>query len=285
MGDLRDKVKAVSCNSWKKLSTEFEQISYAKDGLGEENHWIYRGHGNRDWWLKPSVELFQESLTAPRLPYSIRQLEQQFFFDFKSSAAQFLANLPESHEMLEWLAVMQHYGTPTRLLDWTYSPAFAAYFALRSKPDPHNPCDGTAACVWALNLGRLRRLLIKKLRKKDWASTYKVGLGNVVRDAGPALVMPFLPQNRYSRMSAQQGLFLVKTLSRVGFMSTLDGMCSLDDSDFLKSFVIPHDQRIRMLGHLLEQNIHEVGIFPGADGLGRFVRIKVEVQAQTLGLM
>jgi len=80
MGDLRDKVKAVSCNSWKKLSTEFEQISYAKDGLGEENHWIYRGHGNRDWWLKPSVELFQESLTAPRLPYSIRQLEQQFFF-------------------------------------------------------------------------------------------------------------------------------------------------------------------------------------------------------------
>jgi hypothetical protein len=174
--------------------------------MGKEDHWIYRGEANADWWLKPTIERFQESLLAPRRPYSIADLENQLLYDFRSSAHQFLANLPSETEKLEWLAVLQHYGTPTRLLDWTYSPTVAAYFALRSKPE-----GAERACIWALNLHRLKQILIKRLGKKDWRTTYEPCLTNVMRDAKPALITPFLPQNRYSRMSGQQGLFLVKT--------------------------------------------------------------------------
>jgi hypothetical protein len=216
MGDLRDKVNAVDCGCWEELITQFEGVSYAVADSGGD-HWIYRGQADTNWWLKPSIELFQESLTATRSMYSIRQLEQQFLYDFQSSASQFLGNLPAEQEALDWLAVLQHYGTPTRLLDWTYSPTVATYFALREKPKNERP-DGGRACVWALNVGKLRGLVMGKLGTTDWGEAYKEALSQVRDNRAPAYVTPFLPRNRYSRMSGQQGLFLVKTVAEQPFI-------------------------------------------------------------------
>jgi hypothetical protein len=286
MGDLRDKVKRIECESWPKLLSEFEQLSYAKISEGTD-HWIYRGQAKAEWWLKPSIELFRESLNAPRILYSIRQLEEQLLYNFQSLAKQFLVSTPDQNEILEWLAVLQHYGTPTRLLDWTYSPTVATYFALRDRPEDvfeSSENDLCFACVWALNLDKLWKHLTDELKIEDRGKAYTRALKSILEDKEPSLVTPFLPRGVHSRLSAQQGLFLVKTADDRPFMQTLDGLCTLDDGTFIRRLVIPYRQRVSMLAHLLEHNIHEVGLFPGADGLGRFVRTKVEVQFQTLGL-
>ena len=52
---------------------------------------------------------------------------------------------------MEWLAVMRHYGGPTRLLDWTYSFWIALYFALE-KADHNNTC-----ALWALDVRWLKK--------------------------------------------------------------------------------------------------------------------------------
>lgn len=51
-----------------------------------------------------------------------------------------------------WLTLMQHYGLPTRLLDWSESPLVALYFALSSDEDAK-----TDAAVWVLNPMRLNK--------------------------------------------------------------------------------------------------------------------------------
>ncbi|WP_405647465.1 FRG domain-containing protein [Pseudomonas sp. Ld6] len=56
-------------------------------------------------------------------------------------------------DMLEVAALAQHYGIPTRLLDWTYDPFIAAFFA--SKPSTREPVD---LCVWGLNAATIATL-------------------------------------------------------------------------------------------------------------------------------
>jgi hypothetical protein len=60
-----------------------------------------------------------------------------------------LAKTPDPDDYFGWLFLAQHYGLPTRLLDWSESPLVALYFAVTEGHEDH---DG---CVWALWPGGL----------------------------------------------------------------------------------------------------------------------------------
>ena len=66
---------------------------------------------------------------------------------FKRKAIHFLDIVPDRDDDFEWLALMQDHGAPTRLLDFTWSPYVAAFFALERTLN-----DGV---VWALNPARV----------------------------------------------------------------------------------------------------------------------------------
>jgi len=136
---------------------------------------------------EPSIERFKDSLRHPVSPYSVIDLEKQFLYQFQSIASQFLENLPGADEYLEWLAVLQHYGTPTRLLDWTYSPTVAAYFALREIPHSSVVTD---TCIWALNLGKLKTLVIEQTGCKSWQDAYGRALQQIRNNEAPDFIAP-----------------------------------------------------------------------------------------------
>ena len=70
--------------------------------------------------------------------------EERILRIFKRKAHHFLSAGPLPDDDFEWLALMQHHGAPTRLLDFTWSPYVAAFFALqRATGDAAGGAPGT----------------------------------------------------------------------------------------------------------------------------------------------
>lgn len=85
--------------------------------------WVFRGHGDRTWKLRPKIGR-SDVLGVEWDPSA----EVGLFEEFCRRARQFDPGVGFS--TWDWLALAQHYGLPTRLLDWTQNPLVAAYFAV-----------------------------------------------------------------------------------------------------------------------------------------------------------
>jgi len=92
----------------------------AKDLPTDKPVW-FRGQADKKWSLQPSLFRKGRGLNA----------ELTLMKRFKQSAFGILPKQPQTE--WEWLLIMQHYGVPTRLLDWTESPLVGIYFAVYEK--------------------------------------------------------------------------------------------------------------------------------------------------------
>lgn len=106
------------------------------------SRWLFRGQTSATWNLQPSVHR----------DYGEEE-ERYLTQEFRARAGVRHARLPRYEDYADWLALMQHYGLPTRLLDWTYSPLVAAFFAAErtmrhTLPPDTNPTD---AAIWAVH--------------------------------------------------------------------------------------------------------------------------------------
>ena len=99
----------------------------------------WRGHAKAEWRLEAQV--------FRRNP----ERRETWLYDEKALIGHFVSRAPsrshrpcpQADDYFGWLFLAQHYGLPTRLLDWTENPLVAAYFAVLEHPND----DG---CIWAL---------------------------------------------------------------------------------------------------------------------------------------
>jgi hypothetical protein len=218
-------------------------------GLISERHftssrgqWVFRGHSDTKYELKPSVGRGGHTSTTNA------KYEKSLFEIFKREAGMYLSPAPASD--WEWLAIAQHHGLPTRLLDWSHSPLVALYFAVSSSANESGE-------VFALNAPT------KTSESVISGSPFEI---RRVTKYYPNMVSP--------RIRAQEGLFVVCS----------DPSSSIEKelrSDWkLEKYTIPTEAKERMRYELYRIGVHQSSMFPDVDGLAS--RIKWQHTANPL---
>ncbi len=145
------KAADVPLLSWEAITEAFENFANPKlrvnsDGEWSQEMWVFRGLKKGSYPLQPSIE--REA--GPSMPWAA--LEYKILYEEFQPKAQMHMEpgaLPDSGDVLSWLALMQHHGVPTRLLDFTLSPYVALYFALRERTREEK--SASHVVVWAID--------------------------------------------------------------------------------------------------------------------------------------
>jgi hypothetical protein len=123
----RMSILEIKANSWDEARSFFQRLA--------EFGWVFRGHLDASWSIQTAFERMAQQFTLGRLGMGAHLIvERTMLRQFMRRAHHFVNNPPEEGEKLEWLALVQHHGGPTRLLDFTRSFYVAAFFALESDP-------------------------------------------------------------------------------------------------------------------------------------------------------
>jgi len=112
------------------------------------NRYIFRGQADSSWGLQSSLERLLGSLWSVD---QARNFEDYALKSFKSKYRIYCGQEHKPESKLSWLSAMQHYGAPTRLIDFTTSPYIALYFALEA----YNPRAGNSFSLFYLDYSAL----------------------------------------------------------------------------------------------------------------------------------
>jgi hypothetical protein len=126
--------------------------------------WVWRGQSTFSWHLQTRLSRAFSELPPhadPAVSYDYIGLENKVIGFFKERARRATSTAPDDLDLLSWLATMQHYGAPTRLLDWSESPFVALWFACESIADEDS-------ALWALNAYMCRREITGSLLPGGW---------------------------------------------------------------------------------------------------------------------
>ena len=169
------------------------------------SNWAFRGQSDARWGL--SSTLSRTFCNIGVHPRAWGEQEERIVRIFKRKAHHFLGQAPDAADEFQWLALMQHHGAPTRLLDFTWSPYVAAFFALEN-------ATGEAA-VWALNpvpISYVEKQTIQGGREIAPPEMNPRAEGNLRRYFWSGSI-PFLwvgePQVMNRRLIAQSGTFAI----------------------------------------------------------------------------
>lgn len=206
----------------------FEELHAALSRYQSDYRWMFRGHQDVSWKLVPKTGRNNFWLAN----------EVTFFEAWKRRAVEYVSPLPASE--WDWLAIAQHHGLPTRLLDWSANPLVACFFAVESAKQED-------AIVYAFQ------------------PALKISLESGCFGNSKPYVAEFRPNAFVPRISRQGGRFTVHNPS--------DHDLEADNSHgLLKKIYLDKKYISQLMIDLDQYGINNASIFPDLDGLSRHLQ-------------
>ncbi len=215
--------------------------------------YCYRGQSNIDWQLQPKAgreEFYKKnwSITHPNNDdYDLCR-----FKEWQDYAVAYNSNLPKLE--LEQLALAQHHGLATRLLDWSTNPLVALFFAVNNDFDK----DGVVYCYLGHKATTNDNQLFRSIQE----------------------VVTYMPRAITQRIVNQQGLFtyhpnpnLELKPEEANIMYKNDAYNNLN----LSKITILKKYKNTILKELFELGIDESFLFPDLDGLSRMINTQTSI--------
>jgi hypothetical protein len=208
----------------------------------------FRGQGSFAWDLTPSALRLKDE--------AHRSKALGLLGEFKRVATMKLERPPEPSALLDWVQLAQHYGLPTRLLDWTQNPASALWFACAEPAK-----DGAIFLINPVDLNRASHLKLARICdvEQDREAIQKVlQLDGKIDSKGPHTIA-VQPVWNSERIMRQQGVFTLHgsrelSLSHTKFAKT--GVPSL------MCIPILADEKVGLRRELTRIGIDEMSLFP-----------------------
>lgn len=242
-------MKQITINSFIHLIEVFRSEEYCC------GHLIYRGvRDSQLHKLLPSIGRLYDGSSISLEDF--RKHERDTLNLFRHKAYGEISKIP--HNNWIWLALGQHHGLPTRLLDWTFSPLIAAYFATKPQLDrgvlANLPISGGAIYI---------------LHDCDYLDAYNSIQDPFTIDEHRIVYAPTIT----NRISGQAGLFTVQPDPReefqVGFIQNENRW--IHKLEFTQQTAVEIQKALYFLG------IREGSIYPDTDGFATDIRIKFAI--------
>jgi len=214
----------------------------------------------------------QPSASFQLLPSKYREPNQNLIeidcrFDFRTLGYPFLEGVArEPKSEWEWYFLMQHFGLPTRLLDWSESALVALYFALIDPPGKR-PKDNPV--VWMLDPWAVNDLIAKKGARIFSAEDDEMKRYLPLNDRAPRIPLrPVSIQAPYAsrRITAQKGRFTLHGRAKQGLESypQLKG--------YLHKIEVSRRSREEIIRQLATAGVTITAVFPDITNLATELR-------------
>lgn len=245
---------------------------------------VFRGQG-QDWEIKSRLARILEKLKVEVGNYKNR--EHNIIDEFKARIELYRDFNINTKDYVECCSLIQHYGGPTRLIDFTDSFFVALFFAVENVELTHD------AIVWGFadfilsdidrrdeplkpRFGNFRKAHHEEMVEK----ANQIFNNEEEKEAGLLVVRP---KRKNERLSRQQGLFLMQKNMQMSFMDNINKDFSKNFKEnakemsiselnahhynsFVIKIIIPARLKSFIRTELLRMNINHETLFPGIEG-------------------
>jgi hypothetical protein len=254
-------MKDIRISTWNDLTEELYSGSWSEPLKRFRSNFAFRGMSDATHSLRTSLH---------RLSERPQDVEGHMLRNFRKYATR---DAVPNDSIWNWLALAQHHGLPTRLLDWTFSPLVALHFATEKLSMYH--VDGV---IWCVDFVKTNQILPKRLRavlEEEGSNAFTVemldhitgSLAEFDKIAAEPLVVFFEPPSLDQRIINQFALFAMMSSP----MARLDRWLERHPALF-KRILIPADLKWEVRDKLDQANITERVLFPGLDGLSMWLK-------------